>query len=388
MACYISTRNSRYYAVLESEFGRVAAVTAANRFSGVWLNVMQRWEEPRRRDKTGTRTFQGVAGRLRKHTAFALTTYLYAREAPTGLPRCGPLVECALGSAPRVTPEGLPVTQVQGTLAVFGAAHGLRPGDAITFGGDLRFVTACPDPLRAWLSAPLTGSAGMAAGGAVSYRPAAKLPSASLYEYWTPESAVQRILRGCVVDELELELNGDFHQLTFRGEAVEVVDSASFEPGQGGLSSFPAEPELQPLMELPVPGHLGQVWIGNSGTMLGTVASARIRIRNHVEMRWRDFGLLAPRCAAPGDREVRIDLEIYSSDNEVCEAIHASADRREPMALMVQMGETPGAMCGIHVANFVPSPPEFLDGEERLRWRLRGCQAQGFQDDEIYLSFG
>lgn len=388
MACYISTRNSRYYASLESEFGRVAAPAAAQRFSGVWLDVMQEWEEPRRRDKTGTRTFQGVAGRLRKHTAFTLTTYLYAREAPTAPPRCGALVECALGSAPRVTPDGLAVVQVQGMLARFATAHGLEPGDAITFGGDLRFVTACPDPLTAWLSAPLTGTAGTTAGGAVSYRPAAKLPSASLYEYWTPASAVQRILRGCVVDELELELNGDFHELRFRGAAAGLIDSASFEPGDGGLTSFPAEPEVQPLMELPVPGHLGRIWIGADGAELGTVASARIRIRNHVEMRWRDFGLLAPRCAAAGDREVLIDLEIYSSDNEVCEAIHASADRREPLALMVQMGEAPGAMCGIHVANFVPSPPEFLDGEERLRWRLRGCRAQGFRDDEIYLAFG
>lgn len=386
MACYISTRNSRYYAALEEEFGQVAAVTAAHRFGGVWLDVTQRWEEPRRRDKTGSRTFQGLAGRLRKHTAFTLTTYLYARESPTALPRCGALVECALGGAPRVSPDGLPLVQAQGSLAVFGAAHGLEPGDAITFGGDLRFVTACPDPLTAWLSAPLTSAAGTTAGGAVSYRPAAKLPSATLYEYWTPASAVQRILRGCVVDELELVLNGDFHELTFRGAAAGMLDSAGFEPGEGGLVSFPAEPSVQPLMELPVPGHLGQVWIG--GTPLGTLASARIRIRNHVEMRWRDFGLLAPRCAAPGDREVLIDLEIYSSDNEACEGIHASADRREPMALMVQMGEVPGAMCGIHVANFVPSPPEFLDGEERLRWRLRGCHAQGFHDDEIYLAFG
>lgn len=388
MACYISTRNNRYYAALETEFGRVAPVTAAHRFSGVSLNVVQQREEPRRRDKTGTRTYQGMTGRLRRHTTFELTTYVYAREAPTAPPRCGALVECALGGSARVTPDGLPVANVQGTAVSFAAAHGLQPGDALTLGGELRFVAACPDPLTAWLSAPLTGSAPPEAGGAVSYRPGDRLPSASLYDYWTPASAIQRILRGCVIDEMELELNGDFHELRFRGVAAALVDSASFEAGEGGLSSFPAEPELESLMELPVPGHLGQVWIGVEAAPLGTVASARVRIRNHVEMRWRDFGLLAPRCVVPGEREVRIDLEIYSSDSEIFEAIHASADRREPMALMVQMGEAPGAMCGFHVPNFVPAPPEFLDGEERLRWRLRGSQAQGFRDDEIYLAFG
>ncbi|MGB9611660.1 MAG: hypothetical protein ACPL7M_11870 [Bryobacteraceae bacterium] len=249
-------------------------------------------------------------------------------------------------------------------------------------------MTAAPDAVTAWLSAPVTETTVPAAGGAVNYRPAGNLPSASLYDCWSPEGAVQRVLRGCVVDELEIELNGDFHELRFRGEAAGVIDSASFEAGEGGLEGFPAEPSVQELMEMPVPGHLGQAWIGVEPVQLGTVASARVRIKNNIEMRWRDFGALWPRCVIPGDRDVRIDLEIYSCDSEVCKAIHASANRREPMALMVQMGELPGAMCGIYVANFVPSPPEFLDGEERLRWRLRGSRAQGFHDDEIYIAFG
>lgn len=388
MACYISTRNSRYYAAVESGFGQVAPVTPAHRFTGLWLDIVQRWEEPRRRDKTGTRTYQGIAGRLRRRTTFELTTYLYARDAATAPPRFGPLMECALGSAARVTPGGLAVAQIQGTAVIFTTDHALEPGDAVSFGGELRFVTACPDARTVWVNAPLTGGSTAQVGGAVSYRPGPKLPSASLYDYWSPESAVQRILCGCVVDELDIELNGDFHELRFRGEAAGMVDSASFEAGEGGLESFPAEPEQQELLELPVPGHLGQAWIGNSPVMLGTVASARIRIKNNIDLRWRDFGSLWPRCAIPGDREVRVDLEIYSSDSEICEAIHASANRREPMALMVQMGEVPGAMCGIHVANFVPAPPEFLDGEERLRWRLRGSRAVGFRDDEIYVAFG
>lgn len=388
MACYISTRNNRYYAALETALGQVAPVTPANRFSGLWLDVVQRWEEPRRRDKTGTRTFQGIAGRLRKRTTFELTTYLYARDAGTVPPRFGALMECALGGTARVTPEAVPVAQIQGTAATFATAHGLQPGDAIRFGGELRFVTATPDDVTAWLSAPVTEAAVTAAGGAVNYRPAGNLPSASLYDYWSPESAIQRVLRGCVVDELEIELNGDFHELRFRGEAAGMIDSASFQAGEAGLASFPAEPPVEGLMEAPVPGHLGQAWIGAEPMALGTVASARIRVKNNIEMRWRDFGALWPRCVIPGDREVRIDLEIYSSDSEVCEAIHASANRREPMALMLQMGELPGAMCGIYVANFVPAPPEFLDGEERLRWRLRGSRAQGFRDDEIFVAFG
>jgi len=388
MACYISTRQSRYYAALETEYGKASLVTAANRFTALWLNVRQQREEPRRRDKTGTRTNQGVAGRLRKRTRFDLSTYVFARESGTTKPRIDPLVQAGLGGAPRTSAASLAVAQVQGATVVFGAPHGLQPGDALSFGGDLRFVTGCPDAQTAWLSAPLNASAGPTAAGAVSYGLALRLPSVSLYDYKSPASAVQRVLRGCVVDEVEIVLNGDFHELSFRGEAAGVSDSKSFEAGEGGLGNFPAEPELEELMEVPVPGHVGQVWIGAEAKAVSTVAWARVRIRNHVEMRWRDFGVMEPRCAVPGEREVTVDLEVYSSDADVFGEIYASASRHEPMPLMVQMGETPGAMCGIYMANFVPSVPEFLDGEERLRWRLRGCPAQGYREDEIHVAFG
>ncbi len=375
MSCYISTRNSRYYAATETEYGRVAPVTAAGRFSGQWLQVRQRWDEPKRRDKTGTRTHQGVAGRLRKQTAFEMSVYLYARERGEALPRCGALIEAAMGGAPRVSSSGLPVSHIQGTTAVFGAAHGLEPGDGLSIGNDVRIVTACPDAQTAWLSAPLTQAGAATTGGAVSYGLAMLPPSFSLYEYWTPEAAVQRILNGAVVDELEIELNGDFHEITFRGAAAGLIDSKTFEAGQGGLAAFPPEPGVEPIAEMPVP------W------PLETVASARIRIRNNMELRWRDFGLTEPKCAVPGDREVTVDLEIYSTSAESCEEIYACAVRREPMPFMVQMGEIPGAMCGIHIANLVPALPEFLEGEERLRWRLRGSVAQGSRDDEVQIVF-
>jgi hypothetical protein len=388
MACYISTRQSRYYAALETAYGKASPVTAASRFTALWLNVRQQWDEPRRRDKTGTRTNQGVAGRLRKRTRFDLSTYVFARESGTTPPRIGPLVQAGLGAAPRTSAASLPVAQVQGTEVVFGAPHGLLPGDAMSFDGELRFVTACPDAQTAWLSAPLSANPGPAAAGAVSYGLSLQLPSVSLYEYWSPATAVQRVLRGCVVDEVEIVLNGDFHEVTFRGEAAGVSDSKSFEAGEGGLENFPPEPELEELMELPVPGHVGQVWIGATPQAVSTVASARIRIMNHAEMRWRDFGLMEAKCVVPGEREVSIDLEVYSNDADIFGEIYASASRHEPMPLTVQMGETPGAMCGIHVANFIPAVPEFLDGEERLRWRLRGCPARGYREDEIHVAFG
>jgi len=44
--------------------------------------------------------------------------------------------------------------------------------------------------------------------------------------------------------------------------AQDVLDSASFQAGQGGLATFPAEPTPVPIDYALVPGNLGEVWMG------------------------------------------------------------------------------------------------------------------------------
>ena len=390
MACYISSRNNRYYAAVEDTYGTVAAVTAAQRFSGLWLDAVQEHERPRRRDKTGTRTYQGITGELRKKTRFSLKTYLYNRDAGDAPPRYGALIEGALGGAPRTVAGGAALTSASGVNLSFAQAHGLSFGDAITVGGDLRLVAAVTDAQNVVLSAPLTAAAqaGDVTGATVSYSPAAQLKGVSLYDYWTPETAVQRVLRGSAVDVMEMKVNADFHEFTFQGQAADLVDNKSFVSGMGGLTAFPAEPVLEPLSDGPVPGHLGQAWIGTGPEQMLTLVEARVRIKNNVDFRNRDFGSLAPRCLVAGDREVSVDLELYGQDRAVFDEIYQAARQRSAIPLMIQMGETQGALCAVYLPALVPAVPELLDGEERLRWRLRGSTAQGTEEDEVHVAFG
>jgi len=390
MACYISTRNNRFYAAVESSFGTVAAISAANRFSGLSLQAVQEHERPRRRDKTGTRTYRGIPGTLRTKTSFALKTYLYGREGGPALPRYGALIEGALGGSARVFNGGQEIAQADGVNLTFTSAHGLQSGDAITVSSDLRFVTAVPDAQTVILSAPLSATPGMGeqAGGTVVYAPAVKLPGVSLYDYWSPETAAQRLLRGAAVDSMEMKVNGDFHELTFRGRAADLLDNKSMESGAGGLTEFPVEPAVELLTDGPIPGHLGQAWIGLGPGELHTLADAKITVRNNIDFRSRDYGSLTPRCIVTGDREVTVDLELYSRDTALFDEIYQAAKQRSPIPLMIQMGESAGSMYGVYVPSFIPAVPEFLDGEERLRWRLAGSVALGSEEDEIYVAFG
>lgn len=381
MACYIASNNNRFYVARETGYGVPAAVTAADRFPAAGLGIREEREAVRRRDKTGTRTFQGVAAELRRRTQFEVKTYLASRDEGVAKPRYGALVESAMGENAVVSGGGM--ASANGLLVQFQAAHGLSEGMAVTAGAELRMVSGVVDAQTVVVSAPFTPWMGTAlVGGGVSYGLSETLPSVTLYDYWSPETAVQRMVRGAVVDEMEMEVNGDFHELRFAGVAAELRDSAT--EGAG----YPAEPPVEVMDAAPVLGHLGQMWIGLGPSQLHTVTSARVRVRNNIEARTREFGSLGPRCIAPGEREVTAEFELYSRDTAVFEEVYQAARWRQPVSLMLQMGDRAGQMAGLWMKSFVPETPEFLDEETRLRWQFRSSRAQGGVNDELWIAFG
>src|SRR5438094_3592874 len=98
MSCYISSNANRLYTALESDYGRVPAITAANRIPAVKLAAKQSLETAERRDKTGSRTFPGFPSGLRKSTSFRLTTYMTSFDPSAGAPSYGPLFQARLGA--------------------------------------------------------------------------------------------------------------------------------------------------------------------------------------------------------------------------------------------------------------------------------------------------
>jgi hypothetical protein len=136
-----------------------------------------------------------------------------------------------------------------------------------------------------------------------------------------------------------------------------------------------------------VPGHLGQAWLGTGPDRIHTVKSARITIKNNIDFRRRDFGSTKAQCLVPGEREVSVELELYSQDKTVFNELYEAAQWRNGLPLMIQMGAAAGQMCGVWVPNFVPEVPEFVDDEPRLRWRVASSQAQGTAEDEVHVAF-
>src|SRR5579872_4083944 len=159
MASYISSNANRFYAALESSYGNVAEVAASNRIPAVKLTVKHQNETPERKDKTGSRTFAGLPAGGRRRTSFELRTYMTSWQKSTGSPAYGPLFQAALGGTPAMYSGGAVSSYSNGRLG-FAAPHGLVAGQAVSLGGEIRFVSAIVDASSVQLNVPFTTAPG------------------------------------------------------------------------------------------------------------------------------------------------------------------------------------------------------------------------------------
>jgi hypothetical protein len=387
---YIPSNDNRFYVALEQSYGVAATVSASNRIPAVKLTAKQQTEKVQRADKTGSRTFPGIPSGLRLQTSFGLTTYMATWNDPGVLPPYDPLFQACLGAAAAQSAGGNVASTSGSSTVAFTTPHGLSVGAAVTSGGEIRFVTVVVNAYTVQLNAPftITPAANSQTGPTAMYQPAEVLSSVTLFDYWSPSTAVQRVLAGMAIDTLSIKLNGDFHEFDFSGQAQDLVDTASFESGQFGLSAFPAEPSVAPINYSIIPGNLGQVWLGSSPTRFYTLTAATITFTNNIDLRASEFGAILPSAIAPGQRTVSINFSIFEMDDAGTAALYEAARQRSPISAMMQLGQQQSELFGIYMNSVVPEVPAFDDSQTRLQWQFQSCRAQGSVNNEIYVAFG
>jgi hypothetical protein len=390
MPVYISSNANRFYCAAESTYGQVAAVSASNRIPTLKLSAKQVLEVINRKDKTGSRTFAGLPAGGRRKTTFDLTTLLTTWNGGSSPPSYGPLFQGALGGAAVMFAGGTVAAGSSTTTLKFAAPHGLAPGQAVSYLGELRFVSAIIDASTVQLNAPLSTVpiAGATAGPTATYSPGTELPSVSVFDYWAPSSAVHRILCGAGIDQMSVKVNGDFHEFQFGGVAQELVDSSSFSSGIGQLTSFPPEPALGAFDYSIVPGHLGQVWLGNGPDRFFTLTDAQVVVKNNLDVRAHEFGSNLPRAISAGTRDVSIDFQLFEQNDAATHGLYQAAKQQSPISAMLQLGQQPNQLFGAYLKSVLPEVPEYNDSGTRLQWHFQSSRAQGTVDDEITVAFG
>lgn len=385
---YISSNANRFYCGIESSYGQVPAVAAANRFAAVKLTARQQIELAKRKDKTGSRTYPGSPAGGRRKTQFELRNYLGAWTTGAA-PAYGPLFQAALGSIPLSFAGGTAGSSSSASQIAFSGAHGLAVNQAVSCAGEIRFVASVIDADTVLLNAPFSAvpAAGAAMNPTVTYLPGTELPSVSIFDYWDPTAAVQRVINGAAIDKLTLNINGDYHEFEFQGLAQDIIDSASFAAGDGQLPAFPAEPALANFTQTAIPGNLGQAWLGSSMLKFMTVTKAQVLIDNDLDARTHEFGTSIPVGISPGPRLVGMDLTLFEQTDSATAELYQAARQRSPVSMMLQLGEAAGQLCGVYMTSVIPELPEFEDDERRLQWRFQKSRAQGTVNDEIAVAF-
>jgi hypothetical protein len=260
----------------------------------------------------------------------------------------------------------------------------------VSAGGELRFVAAIVDTVTVQLNAPFANlpATGATLGASITYTPSTELPSASIFDYWDPSTAVQRLLSGVAVDQLEILVNGDFHEFHFSGMAQDVVDSSSYTGTAADTTGFPAEPTLQAFDYSIVPGNLGQAWLGSTPTQFFTITNASLVLKNNLDLRTKEFGSNLAQCISPGQRTVTAAFDLYSQDDTATAGLYQAARQQSPVGVMFQLGEVEGQVMAVYLSSVIPEVPEFNDGKNRLQWQFRPSRAQGTADNELAVAFG
>ncbi len=259
----------------------------------------------------------------------------------------------------------------------------------MTYGDEIRFVAGVVDAMTIQLNAPftVTPAQGATTGITATYSPDTELPSTVVYDYWSPATAVQRIVYGAAVSSAKIVVNGDYHEFQFSGVAADIADSSSFQPGQAGLAAFPAEPAISAGQYTVVPGFLGQVWLGTAPAQFFTLTAAQVSIDNGLDLRNREFGSDLARMISPGMRTVSLNFSLFQQDDSQTPQLYEAARQRSPIPVMLQLGEQPGQLCGIYMKNVALEVPQFDDSLQRQQWSFSACRAQGTANDEVYIAF-
>jgi len=389
MAVYISSNSNRFYCGAELTYGQVPNISSDNRMPAVKLSTKQQIENVVRKDKTGSRTFGGLPTGGRRRTTFQLDTYMTSWfSAPSG-PSYGPLFQASLGSQ-GIYSAGGTIASVSGTTVTFSGPHGLSVGQAVAYSGDIRFVASIINASSIQVNAAFSTAPGPGAstGATMTYFPSTELPSVSVFDYWSPNSAVHRILCGAGIDQMIVKVNGDFHEFEFQGLAQDLIDSSTFSGEIGQLTTFPDEPALGAFDYSIVSGNLGQVWMGALPERFFTLTSAELLLDNALDVRSREFGFSVPRALSPGTRAVSLDFDLYEQDDDRTKGLYQAATQRSPINVMLQLGQEPGQLFGAYLKSVLPEVPEFDDGDNRLKWQFKNSRAQGTIDDEITVAFG
>lgn len=383
---YIATLSNRIFIKSEIDSPEVNSMAGSAIAPVTSFQVTTQRKQLFRHDKTGFRSESPVMGPQRELIEFTLDSYGTGWEGGTSKPAIAPILESGLCRSASLGTAFTVQSSLGSSVTLLQIAP-LTIGMGVAFGSEIRFVEAVSGPRDFTLNAPFSVqlTAGAQLDGCANLAPGDQANTMAILDSWAPGQAVQRFLNGAISDQLKISVNNEFLEISTKGFARNLYDSVS---GSGGVGfQFPAVPAgPSPLISAPIAGHLGQAFIGIPAARLCTLTQAEVRIDNNIEPRTDEFGCFSTKAFVLGRRKVALSLTVFERNDELSQALYTKAVNNEPVPVMLQMGNQPGAMFAVYLPAVLFPVPAFKDDQPRLLWQFRNAVAMGLQNDEVFIA--
>jgi hypothetical protein len=382
---YIQSASNRIFVRRESDSNDLLEMTTADLAPALQFEYRSDREQLLREDKNGLRSRMAVTGPVREIHQFFMK-YYGTGWSGEGRNAVIALTESALWN-PAVETTAVEVIAAAGNQVSLAGGANLNIGTALGYGGEIRFIQAILAQGDYQLNAPFSIGIGPGAilDKCLTLQPGDVPQRLAILDDWAPSTAVKRLLKGAVVDRLTIGINNEFLEMEAYGYAQKMFDNGAGDYPEGQL--FPTAPVGQgATWSQPIPGHLGQVLIGQQNGRLCTLTAAKIEIDNKIEARSNEFGCYEIKSFVPGKRKVTVSISVYQRTDEMSRYIFDKASRNEPISVMIQIGNQPGSLFAAYLPSVLFPTPEFDDSKARLVWHFSGGMAIGGINDEIFLA--
>jgi hypothetical protein len=255
-----------------------------------------------------------------------------------------------------------------GSLSQTVAAAGRRSGSgsmACSLAGSGTAGTA-PD-IGAFLQALFGKAPAVSGGTSVTYAMDDNQYGLSVFDFWTPSTALQQIAFGTIVRRGRFSAGQDVASVEFDLQSRWVIDSAQFASAataaKGGLTAFPSEPGSPTTNGNMAIGFTGANTI--DGSSYAELRSFEIDINANRELPNDVFNSYYPGSPGGDIREVGVSWSIYDTDASALNTLKGKAISQTPVAVVFQIGTVPGNIWTFTMNNVVLNSPATDDGQRR-----------------------
>jgi hypothetical protein len=219
-------------------------------------------------------------------------------------------------------------------------------------------------------------------------------PSLTIWDYWTPTNATQKVSIGSVVNQLSIDATGQDPIIELSGPSLWVLTTDEFPDADaialGGLSSFPANPSA-PVTN----GNMVSLQDGSAtldGDVLTEIRSFRLNAAFNREIP-QDTKFSGKYGGAPAQdrRDVTFDLNVYDKAGDAdFTSLKNKAIRKIAVDVVLVMGIAASHTVTITLKNVLLGTPTTDDGQRRKAINFAGCRAHassGTAKDELKIKW-